>query len=91
MKLFVLKVLQDMPEGIELEYEAIKNEVRFSTNYIEPDKFNVLNAYMEQLIKECENRNYVVQYDSISSQKFNGVLKNYRYVSMKIKKGDLND
>ena len=88
MKLMVLEMLQDIPEGIELAYEAVENTVTISINYSEREKFDMLDEHVNNLIKRFEDKGYKATYDNINNRKFNEILQHSRYVCMRIIKED---
>ena len=88
MKLMVLEALQNIPDGLTLEYEAVENRITICMEYVERERFNTLNICMDQLIKKFNDRNYVITYDNTVNKRFGGVLKHYRYVCMKQKENN---
>lgn len=84
MKMLVLEALQNIPEGLTLEYEAIERLITIAMEYVERDRFNLLNIHMDQLIGKFNNRNYIITYDNTVNKKIDGILKHYRYVHMRL-------
>lgn len=83
MKLTVLKALENLPEGMELEYEAVEQKITISTDYDTSEWFEVFDAHVNNLIRKFEDKGYKVTYDNIINKKFNEVLHHRRYVTMK--------
>lgn len=83
MKLLILEALESLPEGIELEYEAIEGKIAISTDYADREGFDVLDVNVNELIRKFESKGYKVTYDNIANGKFKEVLKHRRYVVMR--------
>ena len=83
MKLTVLKALENLPEGLELEYEAVEQKITISTNYDNSEWFEVFDAHVNNLIRKFEDKGYKVTYDNITNKKFEEVLYHRRFVVMK--------
>lgn len=91
MKLLILEALESLPEGIELEYEAIEGKIAISTDYADREGFDVLDANVNDLIRKFEDKGYNVTYDNINNRRFQEVLKHRRYVVMRKPKEAMND
>lgn len=83
MKLTVLKALENLPEGLELEYEAVEQKIIISTDFADREEFGVFDAHVSDLIRKFEDKGYKVYFDTITNKKFNEVLQHRRYVAMK--------
>lgn len=88
MKLLILEALENLPEGLELEYEAIEGKIAISTNYADREGFAEFDANVNDLIRKFEGKGYKVTYDNITNRKFNNSLQHRRYVVMRKPKGD---
>lgn len=83
MKLIVLEALENLPEGIELEYEAVEQKITINTDFANREKFEIFNIHVNDLIRKFKNKEYKITYDNITSGKFNEVLQHSRFVVMR--------
>lgn len=83
MKLMVLQALENLPEGLELEYEAVEQKVTISTDFADREGFDVFDAHVNDLIRKFEGKGCKVYFDTITNRKFNEVLQHRRYVAMR--------
>lgn len=83
MKLTVLKALENLPEGLELEYEAVEQKITISTDFADREGFEVFDAHVNNLIRMFEGKGCKVYFDTITNKKFNEVLQHRRYVAMR--------
>ena len=90
MKLLILEALENLPEGLELEYEAIEGKIAISTDYADKEGFNVLDANVSDLVKKFEDKGYKVTYDNVANRKFQEILKHRRYTVLRKPKEAIN-
>lgn len=83
MKLLILEALENLPEGIELEYEAVEQKIAISTDYADKEGFDVFDVNINDLIRKFEDKGYKVTFNDLTSRKFKGVLKHRKYVVMR--------
>lgn len=88
MKLLILEALENLPEGLELEYEAIEGKITISTDYADREGFDVFDANVNDLIRKFEDKGYKVTYDNITNKTFDNLLQHRRYVVMRKPKED---
>lgn len=83
MKTIMLEALENLPGGIELGYEAIEGKIEIGINYADKERFGILDAHVNDLIKQFEDKGYNVTYDHINNRKFEEVLMHRRYAIMR--------
>lgn len=83
MKLIVLEALENLPEGIELEYEAVEQKITINTDFADRQRFEMFDVHVNDLIRKFEDKGCKVTYDNITSGKFNEVLQHSRFVVMR--------
>ena len=88
MKLLILEALESLPEGLELEYEAVEQKISISTDYADRDVFDIFDMNVNDLIRKFEGKGYKVTYDNITNTKSKEILQHRRYVVMRKPKED---